>query len=298
MYCMPEEGVGFIPPAQILSYEEILRLTDLFLELGVEKIRLTGGEPLIRKNIGFLLSGMGRKKGIRELALTTNGTMLADFCRDVMAAGVRRVNVSLDTLHPGMFRRITGRDLYARVEMGIRAAAEAGLRIKVNVVVMKGVNDGEVGDFVRYGIDNCVDVCFIELMPHCSNREISQNLFFPRREILRRVKNVCSLTPVRRENRRTTAEVYDVDGAGITVGFISAVSRPFCDSCNRIRLTPEGTLRTCLYGAASVDLKKLLRSGASDAVIRDRIRRAVRAKQARCDLREGRENLLMNRVGG
>jgi cyclic pyranopterin phosphate synthase len=298
VYCMPKEGVRFLPASRILRYEELLRLTDLFLTLGVRKVRITGGEPLIRKNIRFLFRELGNREQLGELVLTTNGTLLSEHASDIRAAGVRRVNVSLDTLNPATFEKITGSHLHEKVVAGIKDAIALGLRIKVNVVVMKGVNDREVQDFVQYGIENCMDICFIELMPHASNSGIARELFVPRREIISRIEESYSLFPIRKEHQLTTADVFGVERAQITIGFISALSHPFCKRCNRVRLTPDGMMKTCLFGEPVLDLKWLIVSGATDEQIFEKIARAVREKEARHNLQDDWKNLTMNRVGG
>lgn len=298
VYCMPKEGVPFLPVSRILRYEELLRLTDLFLMLGVRKVRITGGEPLIRKNIRFLFMELGKRERLSELVLTTNGTLLSEHASDIRAAGVRRVNVSLDTLNQVTFEKITGSRLHEKVLAGIKDTIALGLRIKVNVVVMKGLNDREMRDFVEYGIENRTDICFIELMPHANNSRIARELFVPRGEIISSIEESYSLFPIRKEHQMTTADVFGVEGSEITIGFISALSHPFCKRCNRVRLTPDGMLKTCLFGEPALDLKWLIESGAPDEQISEEIVRAVRAKEARHNLQDDWENLTMNRVGG
>jgi cyclic pyranopterin phosphate synthase len=297
-YCMPKGGVPFLPSSQILRYEEILKLADLFLELGVKKIRITGGEPLVRKNILFLLQELGKRKSLEELVLTTNGTKLHELAYGLLEAGVKRVNVSLDTLIPFTFLKITGIDLHGRVMRGISEAASLGLKIKVNVVAMRGVNDQELQDFVRYGIDKEVDICFIEIMPHAYNSGVARDLFIPRREIFKRIKAIFPLFKTGEAHRRLTADVYGVKGSEITLGFISALSHPFCERCNRVRLTPDGRLKTCLFGEKDLDLRALIQSQTEEDLIKKEICLAVRAKPAKHNLKDEWGNLAMHRVGG
>ena len=297
-YCMPKEGVTFLHPSQILRYEEILKLADLFLELGVKKIRITGGEPLIRKNILFLLQELGKRKSLEEFVLTTNGTRLHELAHGLLEAGIRRVNVSLDTMNPSAYIKITGSDQHELVMRGIGEAAALGLKIKVNVVAMRGVNDQELRDFVRYGIDNGVDICFIEIMPHAHNSHIAADLFIPCAEIFERIGDTFPLFKIQGAHRRLTADVYEVKGSGITLGFISALSHPFCERCNRVRLTPDGMLKTCLFGKNDLDLGALIKSQAEDDLIKKEICLAIRAKKAKHNLKDEWGNLAMHRVGG
>jgi cyclic pyranopterin phosphate synthase len=291
-YCMPAEGVPFIPPDRILRYEEILLLADVFLGLGVKKIRITGGEPLVRRNILFLLGELGRKKGLRELVLTTNGLALGEHAGALKRAGVARVNVSLDTLKGETFRSITGRDGLGRVLSGIDAARDAGLGVKINVVVMKGVNDGEVRDFVAFGIEKGLAVRFIELMPQRYNRGFARELFVSTGKIRESLEAGYRLKPLGTDAGDAASGLYEATelrpgpaSAGVRcvhrgtmVGMISPLSDPFCRRCNRVRLTADGTLKSCLFGERGPNLKKLVEEGACRQEIEAAVLEVVRTK--------------------
>ncbi len=195
-YCMPGYGVAFIPARHILRYEEMLRIADVLIEMGIRKVRITGGEPLVRKNILFLFRELGKRGALSELVLTTNGAGLAEHAGPLKQAGVNRVNVSLDSLDPKTFERITGLDCHDRVMRGIETSREHGLKVKLNVVTMKGVNDTGFGDFVKFGIDKDVDISFIEVMPQVYNTRFAGDLFMPSDMVREKIQKVYTLTPI------------------------------------------------------------------------------------------------------
>jgi cyclic pyranopterin phosphate synthase len=313
-YCMPREGVPFIPTSRILRYEEILLIADVFLRLGIKKIRITGGEPLVRKNVLFLLEELRKKRDLRELVLTTNGMALAEHARALKRAGVARVNVSLDTLNRDTFRSVTGQDGLARVLDGIDAARDAGLPVKLNVVAMRGVNDREFSDFVAFGIARGLAVRFIELMPQRYNSGFARELFVSTGEILVALEREFRLSPMETCEGDAASGFYEVTmreapargmpetaaeplaapdgpeqlagrstasivaGRSTVVGMISPLSEPFCRRCNRVRIMADGTLKTCLFGEGGPNLKEMLSGGASGAEIEAAIIEAVRAK--------------------
>lgn len=297
-YCMPNEGVPFMAYSRILRYEEILRLTDIFLEMGIKKIRITGGEPLIRKNILFLVKELGKRKSLRELTLTTNGIRLSEYAYGLVQAGVERVNVSLDSLNKKNYKQITGVNLFNNVMQGINISQELGLKIKLNIVAMRGRNDGEFLDFLKFGIENDIDIRFIELMPQYYNDSIAENLFIPEDEVLKMIEKMYTLIPGATGSEKTTAKLYKIKNSRVTVGFISAVSHPFCSGCNKIRLMPDGTLRTCLFGDSGVNLKNLLGEKKTKKEIKVEIVKAVKAKPEKHNLNEEWPKLVMHRVGG
>jgi GTP 3',8-cyclase len=299
-YCMPKEGVPFIPASAILRYEEILLLADVFIGLGVRKIRITGGEPLVRKNILFLLSELAKREGLGELVLTTNGMELGEHARALKGAGVARVNVSLDTLNRETFKTVTGRDGLERVLAGIDAARGAGLPVKLNVVAMRGVNDGEFPDFVAYGIAKGLPVRFIELMPQRYNSGFARELFVSTREILESLGGAFRLSPLGAEDGDAASGFFEAStepGRSTVVGMISPLSEPFCRQCNRVRLMADGTLKTCLFGEGGPNLKEMLEGGSSREAIEAAIVDAVRAKPE--SLRAGSPgHTAMHRTGG
>ena len=279
---MPAEGLPWLPKREILAYEEILRLARIFIGLGVRTVRLTGGEPLMRQDIDVLIDGLMRLDPALDLSMTTNGFFLADKVDRLSRAGLKRINVSLDSLDPERFERMVRRDgqLVFKILEGMRRSRQAGLApIKINSVIMRGYNDDELLDFVRLGRDEDYQVRFIEYMPLDAQGEWTMDTVVPGAEILARID---AAYPLRREsgNGSEPATVYRfADGRG-SVGVIASVTEPFCDHCNRVRITADGHLRTCLFALTEYDLKGLLRSGATDEDLADFIVAAVWKKEA------------------
>ncbi len=300
-YCMPEEGVPSLDAAEILSYEELLRVARVAVRLGIWKIRVTGGEPLVRKGILGFLAELARLPGVRDLCLTTNGILLAETAAALRRAGLRRVNVSLDTLRPERFERIARRGGLDRVLAGIRAAREHGLRpVKVNVVAMRGVNDDELADFVEFARTQGVEVRFIEFMPGGGGWDESRVI--PAAEILERLSGRFRLEPVRELRSSGPSRTYRLPD-GTRIGVISPLSDHFCGTCNRLRLTAAGRLRTCLFSNREIDLRRVLRSGVDDgvleAVLRDAVARKPPGHGMECAAPAPEaDRPAMNRVGG
>jgi cyclic pyranopterin phosphate synthase len=263
-YCMPEEGMQWLPRDELLSYEELARVARVCVErFGFEAIRLTGGEPLVRAHITRLIT-MLEPLGV-DLALTTNGVRLPELAHELRAAGLDRVNVSLDTLRRETFLALTRRDELERVLAGIDAALAADLTpVKINAVVIRGVNDNEVVDLARFGREKGVGVRFIEFMPLDAQGEWSEDRVVPAHEILERIDAVFPLASVTVEGTghvEPAARYRFADGIG-DVGVIPSVTEPFCESCDRVRLTAEGKFRTCLFALDEFDLREVLRVGA------------------------------------
>ena len=274
---MPAEIYGeryeFLPRPRLLTFEEIERLARLFVELGVEKIRITGGEPLLRHGLPDLVARLARVEGLRDLTLTTNGTLLAKLARPLAAAGLQRVTVSLDSHDEAVFRRMSGRDEGpARVLEGIAAAAAAGLSpVKINCVVQKGVNDEQVVDLARHFRGSGHILRYIEFMDVGTLNHWDLAQVVSAREIVERIDAVFPLEPLDANYPGEVASRWRYrDGAG-EIGVIASVSQPFCGGCTRARLTIEGQLVTCLFAAGGADLRTPLREGASDGVLRDLI---------------------------
>ena len=279
-YCMPRETFGdryqFLAASERLSFDEIVRLARLFARLGVRKLRLTGGEPLLRSNLADLIGELSVIEGIEDLALTTNGVLLGQHAAELAANGLRRVTVSLDTLDPETFRRMNGGfDGLARVQHGTRAAREAGRApIRINCVVQRGVNDGQVLDVARHFRGTGVTVRFIEYMDVGNRNHWDATRVVPARELLERIAAVYPLQPVTGAYRGEVAQRYSyADGMG-EIGFVTSVTQPFCGDCTRARLSSDGVLYTCLFATEGLDLRARLRAGASDdellALIRGR----------------------------
>ncbi len=279
VYCMPEK-MTFRPRDELLSDDELRRLIGLFAAVGFRKIRFTGGEPTLRSSLVDLVGHASRAPGIEAIGLTTNGVLLADLAGPLRAAGLRSVNISLDTLDPDKFRRITRWGQLDRVLAGLDAAARAGLRVKLNAVVSRGTNDREdVVALARYTLKEPWQVRFIEQMPFGNNAEFQTQRMVSEDELLGVLKNAYGpLELVNNGRLDGEARLYRIAGAAGCIGFISPVSKPFCADCNRLRLTAEGTLRLCLLRDNEVDLRPLLRGGADDETIAARIRAAVSDK--------------------
>ena len=278
-YCMPPEGMPWLPRSEILTYEEITRLVGIFMSLGVHTIRLTGGEPLARRDLATLV-GMLSERAVPDLSLTTNGVLLAEQADTLASAGLRRVNVSVDSLLRHRFAEMTRRDALERVMEGLRAAESVGLTpIKLNCVVVRGTNDDEVVDFARFARDTGYEVRFIEFMPLDAQGAWTRDAVVPSREVLARIDVVYPIEPVQHGPEPATMWHFR-DGARGAVGVIASVSEPFCSSCNRIRITSDGQFRTCLFALDETDLRAMLRNGATDHEIADVVRAAVAGKWA------------------
>ncbi len=278
-YCMPEEGMQWLRRDELLTYEELARIAKVCVErFGFEAIRVTGGEPLVRSHITRLVE-MLAPLGV-DIAMTTNGVRLPELAHDLYAAGLRRVNVSLDTLRRETFLALTKRDELDRVLAGIAAAQHAGLDpVKVNAVVIRGVNDDEVVDLARYGREHGVGVRFIEFMPLDAQGEWSNEQVVPAQEILDRIDAVFPLRERAAAQHVEPAQRYEfADGIG-DVGVIPSVTKPFCGSCDRVRVTAEGKFRTCLFALEEFDLRAELRAGAGLAAddLDDRLAAAIEA---------------------
>jgi cyclic pyranopterin phosphate synthase len=295
---MPPQGVRLSPRSEILHYEEIQAVAQAAAALDINKVRLTGGEPLVRSRLSHLVEILSQIEGIDDIALTTNGMLLKQHAAPLRQAGLRRVNVSLDTLKREKFHRITRHDKLGDVLDGIKAAKEAGLDpVKVNMVVIRGINDDEVLDFARLTIEQEWHVRFIEPMPFGIGEDIS---FVPTGEIQERLLSLGSLEPCLPSQGNGPAKYFRFEGTQGTVGFISPLSEHFCFNCNRLRLTVDGKLRPCLLSDEEVDLKNPLRRGASSDELKGLIQQAVAQKPERHHLSEGvlPKGRAMCQVGG
>jgi len=298
LYCMPPEGVPRIPHSEILSYEEIRTVVRAAAELGINKIRLTGGEPLVRAELPKLIHMLSQIEGIQELSLTTNGTILKKNALEFKQAGLSRVNVSLDTLKADKFRYITRLGALEDVLEGIKAAKEAGFEpVKINTVVMRGINDDEIRDFARMTYKEGCHVRFIELMPFKGVAE-----FVPSIELRQHISLLGKLESCVSITGNGPATYYRLAGAKGTIGFISPLTEPsFCSRCNRMRLTPDGKLRPCLLGEDEIDLKMPLRNNATMDKLKRLILKAVASKPERHHLMGGNirpVNRKMSQIGG
>lgn len=275
-YCMPD-GVEKLEREAVLTYEEFLRLAALFAQCGIDTVRVTGGEPLVRKNVAQLVAGLKAIPGIRKVTMTTNGILLAQQLPALLTAGLDSVNISLDTLRPEVFRQITARDEFTAVQAGLQAALESGIPVKLNCVPQAGVNEGELEDLAALAENRPLQVRFIEMMP------IGYGAAMPcisgpelRQRFARRWPELQPLTEAAFGDG--PAVYYTVPGWQGSIGFIAAVHGKFCASCNRVRLTSQGFLRPCLASEAGCDLRALLRSGADDTQLLAAIRETIWAK--------------------
>ncbi len=298
-YCMPEEGMQWVPRDELLSFEEIERLARLMVErYGVDSIRLTGGEPTVRAHLPVLIGKLAPLG--TDLALTTNGVTLRLLAHDLVEAGLKRINVSLDTLRQDRFLEITRRDDLHRVLDGIDAALEAGLDpVKINMVVMRNRNDDELLDMATFGRDKGVTMRFIEFMPLDADGNWTGEAVVSQQEIVQRIGEVYPLEPVPRGSAPASVFRY-ADGKG-EIGVVASVTQKFCDTCDRVRLTADGQFRNCLFAVDEYDVRALLRGGASDDEVCELLERGVLAKWAGHgigDVHFIRPKRSMSQIGG
>jgi GTP 3',8-cyclase len=301
-YCMPAEGLPWLQRDALLSYEEIARLVRLLAGMGVHDVRLTGGEPLVRRDLWRLVEQLAGIDDVHDLSLTTNGYLLTRQVDDLVRAGLRRLNVSLDSLAPDRFFQLTRRDALAQVLAGLEAAQRhPELRpIKVNVVALRDFTEAEVVRFAEFARQHPYEVRFIEFMPLDADHAWTRDKVLPNAEIVAMIDAVYPLEAVGRERHGTARRYRFADGNG-SMGFISPVSEPFCGDCNRIRLTAEGELRTCLFSLTETDLRGPLRSGATDAELEEIVRDAVWRKELKHHVNDPgfvQPARTMSRIGG
>ncbi len=279
IYCMPEEGIQFKPHSEILTYEEMLRIVKLYVRSGIRKARLTGGEPLVRKGILPFIEKLCEIEHLKEIALTTNGVLLKEYARDLRRCGLRCINVSMDTLNPERYRRITRVGVFNQVWEGIEEAEAAGLSpIKINVVAMRGVNGDEVLDFASLTYRKPYHVRFIEMMPIGeANVKVEEN-FLSGDEILRQIRSLGPVRLVLSGPLDGPASMYALEGAQGRIGVIAPLSHHFCETCNRLRLTADGYLRGCLFSDRETDLKTPMRHGKEDDHLLDLIENTILKK--------------------
>ncbi|MBP1748953.1 MAG: 3,8-cyclase [Deltaproteobacteria bacterium] len=280
-YCI-DGDFPFIPHTEVLTYEEIIRFVKICAPMGVKKVRLTGGEPLTRKGLPYLLKELAGIDGITDISLTTNAVLLADKIDELKEAGLKRINISLDTLRKDRFTWITCVDAFDRVIDSIKKASYSGLRpIKINTVIIKGFNDDEILDFVRIARKWDHEIRFIEFMPFGDTSLWKSTEIITSKEIEDIIRREFELIPSLRNEGRGPARVYGIGGGSGRIGFISPVSSHICAECNRIRLTARGMIRPCLFSDVEYDVKSLLRSGSDDEAIKAFVRDVVKVKPER-----------------
>jgi len=311
IYCQPEKEFEFIPHEEILRYEEIVEIIEEAVNLGVTKVRITGGEPLVRKGVVNFIKKLREIKKLEDISLTTNGFFLSEYAEKLKDAGLNRVNISLDSLQEEKYKKITRGGSLEKVLKGINSALKARLLpIKINTVLIRGINDDEVEDFVRLALERPLNIRFIEFMP--SGEEIInefKNKFISVQKIKEKLIRKYLLNPIKISTANGPAKYYQIKGGQGTIGFITALSQHFCKTCNRIRLTSEGKLRPCLFSNMEVDIKQAIRKSARGKnegflrkkIIRDKLKEAVRLKPEGHKLNiKNQENLSfhMSRIGG
>ena len=307
LYCMPEEGMEWLPKEEVLSFEEIERVVRILAPLGIRKLRLTGGEPLLRRDLPTLISLLGSIEGIDDIALTTNALLLGEQAEALERSGLKRVNVSLDSLLRERFEQITRRDALERVLHGLERAADIFQGpLKINAVLMRGLNDGEIPAFADLARKHGHTVRFIEYMPLDADETWSRSSLVTGSEVRERIDR--HLSPATRliedpagDEKAPAADYVFSDGAPGKIGFINSVSEPFCEHCNRIRITADGKLRTCLFSQDETDLAALIRGGAPDEEIAAAVRAAVHDKEPGHRINEPdftRANRSMSQIGG
>jgi len=276
---MPEQGLPLTPHEEVLTYEEILRIVRVFAKEGISKIRLTGGEPLVRKGIVDFVSRLSEIEEIRDLSLTTNGLLLKDYAADLKRAGLKRINISLDTLNREKFSMITRRNGHENVWQGIEEAMKVSLSpIKINMVAIKGFNDDEIESFALLTLHHPLIVRYIEYMPSGNGEEWKEGNILTAPEIKYRLEEMGNLIPIPSDQWDGPARRFRLEGATGEIGLIGPVSDHFCDNCNRLRLTPDGKIRTCLFSDEEIDVKQFLRNGGSDGDLREQLLVALKAK--------------------
>ncbi len=297
-YCMPE-GVKKLSHSEVLSYEEIIRIVKIAASMGFYKVRLTGGEPLVRNNITLLIHHISHIRGVKDLSITTNGTLLAETAKDLFDAGLRRINIGLDTLNPEKYKHITNVDAFSRAWRGIKTALEVGFSpVKINVVLLKGFNDDEILDLARLVFDYPIHVRFIEYMPIFLETISHKKYFLPADAVKERLSALGKLQRIPSESVDGPAKRYKISGSLGEIGLIPAISRPFCNRCNRIRLTSDGQLRTCLFSDMELDIKTSLRKKEDDAVIKSIIKKAISHKPNGHNYIKSTNHRPMFRIGG
>ncbi len=301
LYCMPEHGAHFAPRDELLTDDELLRIVRVAATVGFRKIRLTGGEPTLRRNIVEIVRQIAQTPGIEEISMTTNALRLAELAQPLRDAGLTRVNVSIDSLNPERFRHMTRGGDFARVWAGIEAAARVGFTpMKLNAVVVRGLNDDEVVDLARLTVDRPWQLRFIEMMPLAGVGELAEQSVVATREIIERLEQVYGALEFVGWKGSDPARTYRIAGAQGTLGFISSITEPFCSTCNRMRLTADGKLHLCLLRDNELDLRAALRSGADDEDMAALVRQGVWLKPWGHGLPDGVKPTLrgMSELGG
>jgi molybdenum cofactor biosynthesis protein A len=299
-YCMPEEGIRYLPKRELLTFEELVKLTEILSGLGISKVRITGGEPFLRKDLIKLMEQIRSIAGIAELHITTNGLLAGDYLDDLVRLGINSVNLSLDTLDPERFKLITRRDEFYKTQEVFNRLQQSGIPVKINTVVMDGKNIEDILPLAELTKHKDISVRFIEEMPFNGTGMRFQSLQWNERRMLEYLKTHYPQLEMVNAGRYDTAKVFQIPGYSGTIGIIAAYTRNFCGTCNRIRLTAQGMLKTCLYDQGVLNVRDLMRSGSSDAEIRNAFIKAFRSRPK--DGFEAEKNFVirdsMSTIGG
>lgn len=302
IYCQPVKNLKLLDHADILSYEEILKVIRVAAEVGIRKVRLTGGEPLLRRNLLHLVESVCRTPGIEDVSITTNAVLLEEMARPLFEAGIRRINVSLDTLNPLKYAKMTGRECFDAVMRGLQTAEAVGFSpIKVNVVAIRGLNDDEIARFADFSVQKPYHIRFIEYMPIGRDSDWAPEKYISSDEIKSKLEALGPLLQVQRSFHDGPAERYRFESAKGEIGFITPLSHHFCPSCNRLRLTADGRLRPCLFADEEVDIKSPLRSGCNQEDLKRVFQEAIarKPKQHHAEILERGECIRpMSTIGG
>jgi len=267
-YCMPEEGINYLPRHELLSYEELLRLIEVFSELGISKVRLTGGEPFVRKDIMNFIENINKISGVKSIHITTNGVFAHQYLDDFEKVGIKSVNLSLDTRDEEKFKVLTRRDEFQNVMKSFYGLIDRGIKTKVNMVVIEGKNSDDILPMLELAKDYPIEMRYIEEMPFNGDKNHNVTLDWNHKKILETIRSKYPYLKLGKDEKSATANTYSISGFKGNFGIIPAYSRTFCNTCNRVRLTSQGTIRTCLYDEGVLDLKKVIRSGGSDSEIK------------------------------
>ncbi len=302
IYCMPSEGVREITHSEILTYEEIIRILSIATNLGIKKVRITGGEPLVRKGLPYLIKTISNLGAIEEISLTTNGVLLKRFAKELKEAGLNRLNISLDSMDPKRYEEITKGNNLSDVWEGIRAAEELGFSpIKINMVPIRGFNDNEIKEFAALTFNKPYHIRFIEFMPTGAKDIWSKEKYISTKELKEAISGLGELKPIKNEWGSGPAKNFKLLNAKGVIGFISAVSDHFCAGCNRLRLTSDGKLRPCLFSDSEIDLKKALREGCDDDELQRLLLLGLQIKPEKHNINESDPNAIerpMSAIGG
>ncbi|MBI5207644.1 MAG: GTP 3',8-cyclase MoaA, partial [Candidatus Firestonebacteria bacterium] len=297
-YCMPLVGIEQIASSEILNFDEIIKIINFAVKQGINRIKITGGEPFVRKDFLRLMERIVHIPGIKDIGITTNGILLEEYAEKIYKLGIRRINISLDTLQKEKFKMITHRDEFHRVSQGIEKALNLGFTpVKINVVIIKGINDDEIEDFVRLTNEQPLHLRFIGFMPVGVREKWSSEKYISSQEIKNKIKE---LFPSKKITGSGPATYYKINGSKGSIGFIDCLEKDFCSHCNRLRLTSDGKLRSCLFSDSEIDLKKTLREGASDSELEKAFSQAIKNKPVSHPLYKnlGILKRTMSKIGG